>query len=272
MYNKSLLSLFLISIFVLQALASPFGIKVPGPHGLKGPKGPKGPKSPFAPKAPVAPKGKKLVIHSIYDKEFGEYGKVVDGYSVKEIVNVLKDTPVPAAGEPFKYVAEDEKLMATNDAKVLGPSLYGGLPYQLGYCNGHNTKMNCLEYHRDSEFNVGVDDFVLLVAKRSEIENNKIDSSKVKAFRVPKGVLIEVFATTLHYAPCHTDPTKGFQVLITLPKGTNLELPETAGKNFEDKTLFASNKWLYAHKDTAEAESGAYIGITGENIDIAALI
>jgi len=215
---------------------------------------------------------RKLKIQSVRDEEFKEYGRIVEGYSVKEILKVLKNTTVPAEGEPFKYVAEDEGIMATNDAKLLGPSLYGGLPYQFGYCNGHNTKMNCLEYHRDSEFNVGTDDFVLILAKRSQIKNGKIDSSKAKAFRCPKGVLIEVYSTSLHYAPCHTNPKKGFQVLIALPKGTNVGTPVTAGKNLEDKTLYASNKWLLAHKDSAEAKSGAYVGITGPNIDIANLL
>ena len=37
-------------------------------------------------------------------------------------------------------------------------------------------------------------------------------------------------------------------------------------------SLRAQNKWLLAHKDTAEAADGAHVGITGDNIDIADLI
>ena len=33
--------------------------------------------------------------------------------------------------------------------------------------------------------------------------------------------------------------------------------------------LFAANKWLLAHPDAPEAKNGAYVGLTGENIDIA---
>ena len=33
--------------------------------------------------------------------------------------------------------------------------------------------------------------------------------------------------------------------------------------------MTARNKWLLAHPDSSEAASGAYIGLTGENIDIA---
>ena len=146
--------------------------------------------------------------------------------------------------------------------------LYGGMPIQLGWCNGYNTKLNCLEYHRDSEFNLGTRDFVLLLGRQDEIENGLFDTAKVKAFRVPAGVMVECFATTLHYAPCHTDPEKGFQVLVALPAGTNTERPAFAPVNREDTLLRARNKWLLAHKDSPEAADGAYIGLVGENIDV----
>ena len=61
-------------------------------------------------------------------------------------------------------------------------------------------------------------------------------------------------------------------MLIALPKGTNVGTTKTAGKNLDDRTLFATNKWLLAHKDASEIADGAYEGITGENIDIAGLI
>ena len=78
------------------------------------------------------------------------------------------------------------------------------MPVQLGYCNGHNTKLNCLEYHRDSEVNLGTKDFILLLAKEDDIQDGKLDTGKVKAFYAPAGVIIEVYATTLHYAPCNS--------------------------------------------------------------------
>lgn len=150
--------------------------------------------------------------------------------------------------------------------------LYGGMPVQLGWCNGHNTKLNCLEYHRDSEFNLGTEDFILLLAKQDELENGVLDTVKVKAFKVPAGVLVEVYATTLHYAPCHCDANKGLRVMIALPLGTNTDKPMISNKSSEDKRLWACNKWLLSHPDSNEAQQGAYIGLTGKNIDIAKLI
>ena len=147
--------------------------------------------------------------------------------------------------------------------------LFGGMPVQLGWCNGHNTKLNCLEYHRDSEFNLGTEDFILLLAKMDDITDGKLDTAKLKAFRAPAGTLVEVYATTLHYAPCHVDPAKGFRVLVALPKGTNTAKPDIQNNGGDDPLLWACNKWLLAHSESAEAKNGAAVALRGENIDIA---
>ena len=86
---------------------------------------------------------------------------------------------------------------------------------------------------------------------------------------MPAGVLVEVFATTLHYAPCHCDAGKGFRVLVALPWLTNTERPDMENRTPEDEIMTARNKWLLAHPESSEAKNGAKIGLTGENIDIA---
>ena len=90
----------------------------------------------------------------------------------------------------------------------------------------------------------------------------------MKAFLAPAGALVEVYATTLHYAPCSAKAGAGFKVLIVLPRGTNGPKPDIAPLNSEDQTLWACNKWLLAHPDSAEAAQGAHIGLQGVNIDI----
>ena len=125
----------------------------------------------------------------------------------------------------------------------------------------------------DLTLNIGIDDFILLVANEGDIVSGHIRSESVKAFRAPKGTVVEVYATTLHYAPCHTDGSKGFKVVIVLPKGTNTEKPGIGEpRNMEEKLLWARNKWLIAHEDTDEARCGAFVGIDGENIDIASML
>ena len=62
---------------------------------------------------------------------------------------------------------------------------------------------------------------------------------------------------------------EGFRVIIVLPKDTNTEKPKITEKNLEDKLLWARNKWLIAHADSNEAKQGAFVGLTGINIDLA---
>lgn len=209
-----------------------------------------------------------MTIHSVFDPAFKPYGRVVEGYPVQGILEALATCPCP---ENVAYVPKVDRLHAAPNAEEIGSALFGGMPFQLGYCNGHNTKLNCLEYHRDSEFNLGTDDFILLVATLSNVDaEGKLDVSHVKAFRVPAGVMVECYATTLHYAPCHADPAKGFRVLIALPLNTNTDHRPGGGVNVMDKQLWARNKWLIAHPETIEAAEGAFVGLIGENIDIAA--
>lgn len=208
-----------------------------------------------------------MKIYSVYEKEFAPYGRVAAGLDTAALLDALQKTPQPETG--VEYVPQDESLQSLPFAQQAQDRLYGGMLVQLGWCNGHNTKLNCLEYHRDSEFNLGTEEFILLLARQEEIENGLLDTAKVKAFRVPAGVLVEVYATTLHYAPCHTDPAKGFRVLVALPAGTNTEKPAVPPVTEEDRLLWAKNKWLLAHPASDEAAAGAYIGLAGENIDIA---
>ena len=212
-----------------------------------------------------------MKIYSVYDPEFKPYGQIVTGLdeAVKEILEALATTPQP---EGVGYVPTDPVLQELPAAVEISEHCFGGMPTQLGWCNGHNTKLNCLEYHKDSEYNLGVSDFILLVAKQGQIENGVLDTSKVVAFKAPAGVIVECYATTLHYAPCSAKLGDGFQVMVALPKNTNTDKPAIAVKSFEDKRLWARNKWLLAHKDTSEAAAGAYVGLVGENTDISAYI
>ena len=63
--------------------------------------------------------------------------------------------------------------------------------------------LNALEYHKDSEINVAAKDAILLLGLRSEIEEDyTFDTANVKAFLLPAGSAVEIYATSLHYAPC----------------------------------------------------------------------
>ena len=209
-----------------------------------------------------------MKIYSVKDPAFAPYGKILEGYDTAELLRVLEEkTPLP---EGTGYVPSQPELEALPIFREIADRAYGGMPIQLGWCNGHNTKLNCLEYHRDSEINCGTSDFILLVAKEDDIVNGRLDTAKVKAFRAPAGVMVEVYATTLHYAPCSAASGAGFKVLIALPRGTNGPKPDISPKNYEDSLLWACNKWLLAHAESDEAAQGAVAALDGVNIDIAA--
>ena len=204
-----------------------------------------------------------MKIQKVTDPAFRKYGQVLEGYDFTGLIKEMKHTPVP---EDVIYVPSVEELEALDIMKDLQNKGYGGLPIQIGYCNGHNKKLNAVEYHRNSEINVAVTDLVLLIGHQQDIEpDHTYDTSKIEAFLVPAGTGIEVYATTLHYAPCHVNEG-GFQCVVVLPKGTNTDLTFQTEKTGEDNLMTAKNKWLIAHEDAKIA--GAFNGLKGENITI----
>ena len=101
-----------------------------------------------------------MKIQKVTDPAFRKYGQVLEGYDFTGLIKEMKHTPVP---EDVIYVPSVEELEALDIMKDLQNKGYGGLPVQIGYCNGHNKKLNAVEYHRNSEINVAVTDLVLLI-------------------------------------------------------------------------------------------------------------
>ena len=210
-----------------------------------------------------------MEIYSVYSEEFKKYGKVLEGYDTAALCDAMAKIPISAEG--VSYEAAVEALEKLDIFREFTDRAYGGMPIQIGLCWGHNTRLNCLEYHRDSELNIGAEDYVLMLARQDEIVDGILDTDKVKIFRAPAGAVVEVYATSLHYAPCHLDAARGFRVAVVLPRGTNTEAPVLTAPQGEDAWMTARNKWLLAHPDTSEAAGGAHVGLRGENLDLAKL-
>ncbi len=205
-----------------------------------------------------------MVIHKVNSEEFRKYGRVISSIDVEGIVKEMEHTPLP---DDVIYVPSVKELEALPIFQTLQTALYGELPIQIGYCNGHNNKLNALEYHRSSEINIAATDLILLLGMQQDItEEYMYDTSKVEGFLVPANTAVEVYATTLHYAPCSVDG-KGFRCVVVLPKDTNLPLEKSHQASSEDKLLTAKNKWLIAHKDSG-IEGEVHFGLQGENITI----
>ncbi|CDA69054.1 putative uncharacterized protein [Clostridium sp. CAG:510] len=211
-----------------------------------------------------------MEIKKVTDAAFKKYGCVISHVDVAELVAALKETPIPADVVYEPSVESLEKLPVKEE---LSSVIYGEMPIQIGYCNGHNKKLNALEYHRDSEINIAAEDAVLMLGSLQDVKADfTYDTSKVEAFLVPAGTAVEIYATTLHYAPCHVEDG-GFQVAVVLPKGTNYELKTTHAKvengkaPSEDALLAAVNKWLIGHAEGGLPE-GSFLGLKGENLSL----
>ena len=110
-----------------------------------------------------------MKICSVYDAEFARYGRVHSGIESAALLREMEKIPLPESGTAYEpSIAALEACEAFADYRT---SVFGGMPVQLGMCWGRNTKLNCLEYHRDSEINLGLGDFILLLAKQDEIED-----------------------------------------------------------------------------------------------------
>ena len=205
-----------------------------------------------------------MEIKKVTDPSFRKYGRVVEGIDFTDLVEAIKkETPLP---DGVAYEPSIKALEETTAAKALQRRTYGELPIEVGYCNGHTYKLNAIEYHRSSEINVAATNAVLIVGMQQDItEDFKYETAKMEAFLVEAGTAVELYATTLHYAPCSADEG-GFKVGIVLPAGTNYPLEESHD-GWEDSLITAQNKWLIGHAEGG-LDAGAHIGLVGKNLDV----
>ena len=204
-------------------------------------------------------KNPDLSIFPVESEEFRTYGRVIKDLDTAQIVATAEKIKNPDTGA--SYLPEEESLAKLPIAKTIQDRCFGTLPTQIGYCWGHNRMLNATEWHTSSEINIAVTDIVLLLAPVWEIEDGKIDSSAFRAFYVPKGTAVEVYATSLHFTPCEVRE-EGFGCVVALPAGTNTPLDEKA----DDPLLFRRNKWIICHEENQGLiERGVVPGITGCN-------
>lgn len=232
-------------------------------------------------------------IHAVDSELFQSYGRVIEGYDFSELIQYMRDeTEIPETGNV--YVASVPEMEGMQEKSRMETLLYGGLPIQIGYCNGRNSTYNGFEYHKGSEINVAVTDFMLVLGHTWEIHENHYDNQNAQVFFIPKGTAIEMYQTTLHLSPLKVTDD-GFKGIVILPKGTNTPLmdvereerdlalarlradaggkmPETGDTGEmdpENALLLQRNKWVIAHPDREPLiKQGAFPGIIGENKEL----
>ena len=205
-----------------------------------------------------------LRIDAVTDAAFAPYGRVLPLRDAPALRRALSETPIPDEGN--RYVASLGTLEAACEtAGALAP--FGGMDAQAGYCNGRGHRLNALEYHKCSEINFSDTGLVLLLALPEDLADGRIDSAAVRGFYLPPDVAVEVYPRVLHFAPCRVSDD-GFRCLVALERGVNGPVDLPAGAAGEDRLLWMRGKWMTCHPDSPQAEKGAFVGITGENIDL----
>lgn len=208
-----------------------------------------------------------MQLYDVTSERFAKYGRIVTEVDCSELLKQLGNIAVP---DEVVYEPSVPLLEQAVEGKDVN-SLFGGLPFQIGYCAGHNVLLNAVEYHRSSEFNVAATEVILLLGRQQDIASGyRYHTEDMEAFLVPAGVTVELYATTLHYAPCRAQG-KGFMVGVILPKGTNEPLQNVPkdinARVGEERLLTATNKWLIGHRD-AKLPKETHLGLVGKNLNI----
>lgn len=212
-------------------------------------------------------------IISVFDSDFKTYGRVISEYDFSDWVKYMEMyTGIPESGN--RYVASVSELEQMPLTKTISDFLYGGMPVQVGYCNGKNSTYNGFEYHKCSEINIAVTDFMLVLGHIWDVKELTYEVDQAQVVFVPKGTAIEMYQTTLHLSPCRTAKS-GFKDIVVLAKGTNTLLehkPECWKKQMrksEDILLLQRNKWVISHPERkALIDQGAFPGVLGENREL----
>ena len=207
-------------------------------------------------------------IYSVMDDEFKSYGRVIEGYDFSEAIDYLtNNTDIPDEGNYYIHsVRELEEIAVFKDVKK---TFYGDMPIQIGYCNGKNSTYNGFEYHKCSEINIAVNDFVLVLGHVYDIRRGHYNNDDARVFLVPANTAVELYATTLHLSPLKVSK-EGYRNIVVLAEGTNTPLTNKGvSEDEESKLLLQRNKWVIAHPDRVQLTSqGAFPGIIGENKEI----
>ncbi len=202
-----------------------------------------------------------MEIRSVSDEEFQKYGKVLS-LDAKDIVSyLLNDSIMPE--EKNIYVRDEKNMHSLMGIDQIREEVFGNGPIEVGYCNGYNSLLNCLEYHACPEVDIAGDDLVLLLARQEDVKDGMIHSEDIEAFLLKKGQAVILYPYIFHFSPCKLS-RNGFHCAILLSEGTNKDLL----KKPNDPRLWKENKWLFCHKDSLQAKMGAYVGIKGENLSV----
>lgn len=210
--------------------------------------------------------GRRII--DVRDPSFAKYGAVRPYVKVEKMRQyIYQETEMPK--EEY-YEPSCPALMEMEEALQFTQFAYGEIPCQVGYYNGWPTTLNALEYHKCSEVLVEFEPAVLILGHIWDIKEDCISSDALEFFYVPADLCVELYATTLHFAPCMATDRGVRQVVCqTATTNTPLRHPERMDANGEGRYLYERNKWVLIHEEAKEQfRSNAFVGIEGENLSI----
>lgn len=205
-----------------------------------------------------------IQIQSVTDASFASFGRIIDlPYQTELAQTLTNDITIPEKNNV--YVRDDPQFLTVEQRASIGREFYGEQPIEIGYCCGNSDRINAFEFHNCSELNLAGTDMILWFAHRHNLINGRITTDHARAFFIPRNVAIEVYPTTLHFAPNRVH-SSGFKCLVILTDPTNTPLKS---ERQPDDLLFQHNKWLLTHPDNQRmVDQGAFVGLSGENYQV----
>lgn len=206
---------------------------------------------------------KHVKIRGITNVTFRKYGMIVTGCDFEDMIKYMEErTPIPEEG--CVHVSSIKSMGKYECTRHIQDNYFGEIPIQIGYCNGINSKLNCLTYHKSNTILLAVTDMVIFVGRVQDIYDSQYEVSKAEAYFVPEGVAIELYSCTLYSLPCRIEPS-GFKCLKIGLKGTG-----AAAKNVDiSDGPIKKNEWILAHPSYSIDMDGIKLNnLLGENVEI----
>jgi|GEM_PF-4007939 hypothetical protein len=223
-----------------------------------------------------------FIIHDLIENETN---LLYDFYNILNKFEILEEKVyyIPSI---FEYINQNKIKFNKDEINFLYSfyqfildKFFGEFNIQIGLCYGKNKFVNSLEFHRSNEIIISLTPQVLVLGDIRKIEilkqNNetnsffKYDYKNLTSFFIPPFKIVELYSTTLHFAPISLKD-ENFYSIIILPEKTNLPLKEknlnenkeniTTTKNNLNDLLFANNKLLFTHKDSPQYKLNATVG------------
>lgn len=118
-------------------------------------------------------------MKSVHDIEFKEYGRILS-LDIKDFIVTMLGKEIVEEG--VIYEPSDRDLEALPLFKQIKNEVYGGLEIEFGFCSGHNSKLNAVEYHRSSEIDIAATDLILMLGRQQDIDytNNTYETQNIE--------------------------------------------------------------------------------------------